>query len=50
MEPNKIFPADRTMYFSQLLETNLLSETRVSELICWNSAIAVEQIAKCVQS
>ena len=51
----QIFPARRTMYFFQLLETNLLLETTVSQaqptLICLNSAIlTVEQGAKHVQS
>ena len=40
----QIFPAHRAMYFLQLLNTNLLSETIVSQVqlafICLNSAIA----------
>ena len=39
----QIFPAHKTIYSSQLLKTNLLSETRVSQaqaaFICSNSAI-----------
>ena len=37
------FPAHRTIYFSQLLETNLLPETTVSQtqptFICSNSTL-----------
>ena len=42
----QIFPAHRAMYFLQLLKTNLLSETTVSQVqlafVCLNSAIAAQ--------
>ena len=43
----QIFPADRTIYFSQLLETNLLPKTTISKtqltFICSNSTILTVQ-------
>ena len=42
----KIFPANRTIYFSQLLKTTLLSETIILEYLFKLAAITLEQIAK----